>query len=211
VAGKGRGVGRRRYWVAKRAVDVAFSSLALVLLSPLMLAVAVAVWVGDPKGGPLFRQERVGRGGRPFTMYKFRSMVVGAEAMLEGLLERNEMDGPAFKVRDDPRVTRVGRFLRQTSLDELPQFYNVLRGDMSLVGPRPPLPGEWAGYTEEERRRLWVTPGLTCFWQVTPRRNSVGFKEWLAMDLRYIEARGPLTDLAIVCKTVLAMANREGV
>lgn len=175
--------GRWAYRLAKRAFDAAFSAAALLLLSPLMALVALAV-KADGTGGPvLFRQVRVGKGGREFEMYKFRTMVPGAEGMLGELRGLNEKTGPVFKIRDDPRVTKVGRLLRRTSLDELPQFANVLKGDMSVVGPRPALPSEVASYGERERQRLLVEQGLTSYWQARPDRDSVSFDEWVDLDL----------------------------
>ena len=138
-------------------------------------------------------------------------MVTNAEELLEQLKDRNEMEGPAFKIKDDPRITRVGKFIRKTSLDELPQLINVIRGDMSLVGPRPPLPREVEQYTPQQMRRLTVTPGLTCYWQATPRRNELTFDQWLALDLKYIRERGMGTDIRILLDTALAVANGEGV
>ena len=138
-------------------------------------------------------------------------MVTNAEELLEQLKDRNEMEGPAFKIKDDPRITRVGKFIRKTSLDELPQLINVIRGDMSLVGPRPPLPREVEQYTPQQMRRLTVTPGLTCYWQATPRRNELTFDQWLALDLKYIRERGMGTDIRILLDTALAVVNGEGV
>lgn len=150
---------RRGYWKAKRAFDFWVSLLLILLSSPLLFILSILIFIDDPSGSPIFAQTRLGLHGKPFTMYKFRTMTVGAEMCREDLLALNEMDGPVFKIRDDPRVTRVGRFLRRTSLDELPQFFNVLMGDMSLIGPRPPLPSEVEEYTEYERLRLIVKPG----------------------------------------------------
>jgi lipopolysaccharide/colanic/teichoic acid biosynthesis glycosyltransferase len=137
-------------------------------------------------------------------------MVPNAEQMLEGLLDKNEMEGPAFKMKDDPRITRVGRFIRKTSIDELPQLWNILMGDMSFVGPRPPLPREVAMYTEHQYQRLSVTPGLTCFWQVQPKRNDIEFDEWMALDLKYIQERSFAVDWRIIFQTVLAVIRKEG-
>ena len=138
------------------------SSLALVVLSPVMLATAIAIVVDDPSAGPVFSQERIGRNGKPFKFYKFRSMCPNAEAKLDDLLDQNEMDGPVFKIKDDPRITRVGKFIRKTSIDQLPQLWNILKGDMSIVGPRPALPPELEQYGDYEKQRLYVTPGLCC-------------------------------------------------
>ncbi len=201
---------KRRYWVLRRAQDIVFSSIALVVLSPVMLLVALAVYIDDPKGSPIFSQIRCGRNGKPFKFYKFRSMCVDAEAKLDQLLEQNEMDGPAFKIKDDPRITRVGKFIRKTSLDELPQLWNVLKGDMSIVGPRPPLPREVEQYDEYQRQRLYVTPGLTCYWQVQPHRNDLTFDEWMELDIKYMKERSFLVDWKIIFQTVKVMLSRGG-
>ncbi|MDB6134773.1 MAG: Undecaprenyl-phosphate galactose phosphotransferase [Verrucomicrobiales bacterium] len=202
----------------KRLLDVVVAGLMLLLLSPLLL---VTAWLVRQDGGPVFfRQVRVGHGGREFGMLKFRSMVVNAEAALKDLLAKNEkQDGVTFKMRNDPRITRVGRFIRRTSIDELPQLINVLRGEMSLVGPRPPLPREVALYSQQDRRRLLATPGLTCLWQVGERsgklfeigdRNQIGFPEQVALDVRYIESQSVLRDLTILLKTVPAVLLGKG-
>jgi lipopolysaccharide/colanic/teichoic acid biosynthesis glycosyltransferase len=168
------------------------------------------IYIDDPHAGPIFSQVRCGRDGKPFRMYKFRSMYADAEERLEELLEQNEMDGPAFKLKNDPRITRVGHFIRKTSIDELPQLWNVLKGDMSIVGPRPPLPREVAQYTEQQKQRLYITPGLTCYWQIQPQRNDVSFDEWMALDLKYIQERSFLVDWKIIFGTVKVMLRREG-
>ena len=198
------------YRIAKRTLDICASFCALVVLSPILLLIALVILIDDPKGSPFFCQERVGLGGKTFRFYKFRSMVSNAEDLLEELLDENEMEGPAFKIKDDPRITRVGRFLRKTSLDELPQLLNVLRGDMSLVGPRPPLPREVAEYTELQKLRLTVTPGLTCYWQIAPQRNDISFDEWVRLDIQYIINRSFLLDLKLIFKTVGVMFSGEG-
>jgi lipopolysaccharide/colanic/teichoic acid biosynthesis glycosyltransferase len=192
----------------KRALDVVVSALALVLLAPPLAVVAAAVKLSAP-GPVFFAQRRSGLGGKPFVLYKFRSMVVDAEARKRDLLALNQQDGPAFKLRADPRVTRLGRFLRATSIDELPQFWNVLRGDMSLVGPRPLPCDESDACRGWQRRRLDVTPGLTCIWQVKGR-SRVTFAEWVRMDLRYIGARSPWSDLKLLLQTVPALLLRKG-
>ena len=178
---------RRNYWAIRRTQDILLSVLAILVLWPVMLLVALAVWIDSPGASPIFAQTRVGRDGKEFRFYKFRSMIPNAEDKLKDLLDQNEMEGPAFKIKDDPRITRVGRFIRKTSLDELPQLWNILQGDMSIVGPRPPLPREVAEYGEYENQRLLVTPGLTCYWQIQPRRNQLSFDEWVALDVKYIE------------------------
>lgn len=201
---------KRKYWIVRRAQDILFSILALLILWPLMVLIAVVIVIDSPGAGPIFAQERVGRGGKTFRFYKFRSMEPGAEAKLESLLGSNEMDGPVFKIKDDPRITRVGRFIRKTSLDELPQLWNVLKGDMSIVGPRPPLPREVARYGEYEWQRLYVQPGLTCYWQIQPRRNGLSFQEWLELDLKYIRERSFVTDWKIIFKTIGAVLGMNG-
>ena len=166
--------------------------------------------IDSPGAPPIYVQERVGKNGRKFKFYKVRSMIPNAEKMLDELLDKNEMDGPAFKIKDDPRITRFGRFIRKTSIDELPQLLNVLKGDLSLVGPRPPLPREVEMYTERQRQRLAVLPGITCYWQVQPKRNSLSFDEWLLLDLKYIEKRSFATDIVILFNTVGAVLGLEG-
>ena len=202
---------KSRYWVLRRAQDIVFSSIALVVLSPVMLLVALAVYIDDPKGSPIFSQIRCGRNGKPFKFYKFRSMCVDAEAKLDALLQQNEMDGPAFKIKDDPRITRVGKFIRKTSLDELPQLFNILKGDMSIVGPRPPLPREVEQYDAYQRQRLYVTPGLTCYWQVQPHRNDLTFEEWMELDIKYMKERSFLVDWKIIFQTVRVVLFGQGV
>ena len=200
-----------RYIAVKRAQDIVFSLLALVVLSPLMLVIAIAIMIDDPKGGFIFRQIRCGKDGRMFHFYKFRSMCVDAEKNLDGLLDQNEMEGPAFKIENDPRITRVGKFLRKTSLDELPQLINVLRGEMSIVGPRPPLPREVEQYTEYQKQRLSVKPGLTCYWQVQPHRNRISFEDWVELDLNYIKAQSYIVDWKIIIMTVKAICHMQGI
>jgi exopolysaccharide biosynthesis polyprenyl glycosylphosphotransferase len=192
----------------KRAFDVVVSALLLALLSPLLAVVAMAIAIDSP-GPVLFRQRRVGRNGREFSCLKFRSMRIGAEADLGMLRTRNEMDGPVFKMRQDPRVTRVGRLIRKTSLDELPQFWNVLRGEMSVVGPRPPLPDEVRQYQRWQRRRLSVRPGITCTWQVSGR-NDIDFERWMRLDLDYIDRWSFWSDLRICFQTIPAVLFTRG-
>jgi len=196
---------------SKRALDVALSSLILLLAAPIVLLVAIAVRLttGRAGGGVLFRQTRCGLNGRRFTLYKFRTMTADAEERLAELQHLNEMDGPVFKVRDDPRVTRVGRVLRKFSLDELPQLWNVLRGDMSLVGPRPPIPEEVARYERWQRRRLSMKPGLTCLWQVNGR-NELDFGSWMELDLQYIDSWSLSLDLKILLKTIPVVLSGRG-
>ena len=192
----------------KRALDLAGASFGLVLLLPVMLLVGALLKMTS-RGPVFFRQSRVGLGGRPFTMVKFRTMVVGAERLQARLLDQNEQEGPIFKITNDPRITGIGRFLRKTSLDELPQLWNVLLGEMSLVGPRPPLQKEVVQYESWQRRRLFVTPGITCIWQVKGR-SRIGFTDWMRMDLEYIEARSPWSDLKLLFLTVPAVLLRRG-
>jgi len=192
----------------KRTIDVIGAVVGLVLLSPLFFLMAAVIKVSSP-GPVLFRQLRSGRGGRPFLMYKFRSMVVDAEHRKSELLPLNEQDGPAFKLSTDPRVTRLGRFLRDTSIDELPQLWNVLKGDMSLVGPRPLPCDETASCLDWQRRRLDVMPGLTCIWQVRGR-SQVTFNEWVRMDLEYMRRQSLWQDFKILVTTVPAVVLRRG-
>ena len=207
--------GRVCYRALKRAFDVAFSALVLVLLSWLFLIIAVAIKVDDPSGPVFFRQRRVGKLGKDgepaeFGMYKFRSMVPDAEERLGELRALNEKTGPVFKIRDDPRVTRVGRLLRKTSLDELPQFINVLKGDMSIVGPRPALPREVATYDAHQALRLLVKPGITCFWQTRRNRDSITFDEWVDLDLLYVRKCGVGTDAKLIIQTVGCVLTAQG-
>ena len=200
----------RRYWVLRRAQDIVFSLLALILLAPLALLISLAIVLDSPGDGAIFRQRRVGRDGKLFWLYKFRTMCPDAEEQLNELLSQNQMDGPVFKIKGDPRITRVGRFLRKTSLDELPQLLNVLRGDMSIVGPRPALPREVELYSDYQRQRLYVTPGLSCYWQITPHRNEMSFDEWVALDMKYIQERSFWVDWKIIFLTVRAMLMKYG-
>ncbi len=195
--------------IAKRAIDVLVSFLALIVVSPIMVIIALLIRL-DSKGPVLFRQKRMGLNGRLFVMLKFRSMVINAESMLTDLLEKNEMQGPAFKIADDPRVTTIGKFLRKTSLDELPQLWNVLKGDMSLVGPRPPLPGEVSMYERKHRKRLSMRPGLTCTWQVSGRNKIPDFEEWASLDLEYIDNWSLRRDLALMLRTIPAVLTGFG-
>jgi lipopolysaccharide/colanic/teichoic acid biosynthesis glycosyltransferase len=192
----------------KRTLDVVGAIIGLVISAPLMLLAALAVKI-ESRGPVLYRSTRVGRGGRPFTFYKLRSMVNGADRHRHHLSHLNECDGPVFKISRDPRVTVVGRFLRTTSLDELPQLWNVLRGDMSLVGPRPPIPDEVSHYQPWQMRRLDVRPGLTCLWQISGR-SRIGFEEWMRLDLAYIQRRSFRLDLRILLRTIPAVLSREG-
>lgn len=192
------------YDILKRGMDIVGALLGIVLFSWLFLIVAVWIKIEDPKGPVLFRQTRIGKYGRPFTIYKFRTMVQGAEAMREQLKHLNEIEGHMFKIRNDPRVTRFGRILRKTSIDELPQFFNVLKGEMSLVGPRPPLPEEVEAYSSRHRQRLLVTPGCTGMWQVSGR-NRLNFEQMVELDLEYIRRRSLALDLRIILKTAFVL------
>lgn len=202
---------RKRYWVARRTQDILLAGLALLILWPFMLIIAAVIYIDSPGASPIFVQERVGRDGKLFRFYKFRSMIPNAEAKLEELLDQNEMEGPAFKIRNDPRITRVGRLIRKTSIDELPQLWNVLKGDMSIVGPRPPLPREVEQYDAYQRQRLYVTPGLTCYWQIQHYRNDLSFDEWLELDLKYIKESSLKSDWIIILKTFSAVLGMDGV
>ncbi|MBR4651720.1 MAG: sugar transferase [Kiritimatiellae bacterium] len=196
-------------YVVKRALDIVASGLGMVLLSPLFLAIAIAVKLSSP-GPVFFSQVRVGRYGRHFNFYKFRSMRQDAEALKDGLKEQNESkDGVIFKMKDDPRITKVGRILRRTSLDELPQLWNVFIGDMSLVGPRPPVPSEVQEYTLEDRKRLDIIPGITCLWQIKGR-SEIPFHEQVRLDKEYILAPGIWKDIVILLKTIPAIIGGKG-
>ena len=189
------------YLFIKRSIDIICSLAGIIVLSPVFLIVAVLIKIEDPKGSIFFCQERNGQHPNTFKMYKFRSMVHNAEELLKDLQHKNEQTGPAFKMADDPRITKVGKFIRKTSLDELPQLFNILKGDMSLVGPRPPIPREVREYNSYQMQRLLVKPGLTCIWQVSGR-NNIGFDEWVDMDLEYIKTRNLLLDIKLILKTV---------
>lgn len=192
---------RIRHGIVKRLLDIILATIGMLLLLPVYFTVALAIKLEDPKGKIFFRQKRVGRNGKIFQMYKFRSMVSNADHILNNLLHLNEVNGAMFKMRNDPRVTRVGRFIRRTSLDELPQFLNVLKGEMSIVGPRPPLPREVEYYTAYDKQRLQVTPGCTGLWQVSGR-NSLDFKAMVELDLEYIRKRSLWLDIKLMFKTV---------
>lgn len=188
------------YEVIKRLIDIVCSFLGVLVLSPLFIIIAIIIKTTS-KGPVFFSQKRVGKNGKEFEMYKFRSMVVNAEELKEKLASQNEMSGPMFKMKDDPRVTKVGKFIRKTSIDELPQLWNVLKGDMSLVGPRPSLPKEVAQFEDWMYRRLEVKPGLTCYWQVSGR-NNIDFEDWMKLDIKYVEERSTWVDVKLIFKTV---------
>jgi len=199
-----------KYLRIQRIQDILLSVLALMVLWPLMLMTAIAIVIDSPGASPVFIQTRIGRDGKPFQFYKFRSMYPNAEAKLEELLKYNEMDGPAFKMKNDPRITRVGRFIRKSSIDELPQLINVLKGEMSIVGPRPGLPREVEQYDDYAKQRLLITPGLTCYWQIRPYRNRLSFHEWVELDVQYMKDRSFLTDWKIIFATVGAVLGMNG-
>ncbi|MBQ5754180.1 MAG: sugar transferase [Oscillospiraceae bacterium] len=192
----------------KRAMDICGSAAGILIGSPILLGAAIAVKFSSP-GPIIFKQKRVGKNGREFYMYKFRSMYQDAEQRLAELQDQNEADGPVFKIVNDPRITKVGKFIRRTSIDELPQLFNILKGDMSIVGPRPPLPKEVEQYSDWDWGRLAVRPGLTCYWQISGRSN-ISFDEWMRLDLQYIEEQGFLTDMRIIFKTVGVVLKGEG-
>ena len=199
------------YLAVKRCFDIVFSLLCIIVFTIPILFVMLLIVIDSPGASPIYTQYRVGKNGRVFKFYKLRSMVPEADQMLDSLLDQNEMEGPAFKISNDPRITRVGRVIRKTCIDELPQLWNILKGYMSFVGPRPPLPREVEQYNDFQRNRLSVVPGLTCYWQIQPSRNSLTFDKWLELDLKYIEERNVKTDLMIIFKTVGAVLNMEGV
>ena len=208
--GSGRAGREVLYRFTKRAFDIAFSTAAIVLGSWLYALIVLAIKIDDPSGPVLFKQLRVGKDGRTFRMWKFRSMRVGAEAEVATLMQYNEKDGPVFKMHDDPRVTRVGKFLRAHSLDELPQFFNVLMGQMSVVGPRPGLPSECSSYNYYQAYRLNCKPGIASYWQVQPDRDTISFDEWMRLDVLYLRTCSFLTDLRIIFQTVFAVLRAQG-
>ncbi|MCI4620619.1 multidrug MFS transporter [Priestia megaterium] len=192
------------YLGLKRTLDIIGSLIGIILLSMVFIIVALAIKIEDPKGPVFFSQPRIGKKGKIFKMYKFRSMVTDAEIKLKELLQLNETTGAMFKMKNDPRVTKIGKLIRKTSIDELPQLFNVLKGEMSLVGPRPPLPREVAEYTNYDKQRLIVTPGCTGIWQVSGRSN-IGFKEMVELDLYYIKNQSIFMDIKIIFKTVFVL------
>lgn len=196
------------YLVLKRLMDIVGASVGLLLASPIMLIVAILIKLEDPKGPIFFSQIRNGVYPGTFKMYKFRSMYIDAEERLQELIHLNEQSGPAFKIKDDPRITKVGKFIRKTSLDELPQLFNVLKGDMSLVGPRPAIPREVEQYTAYQKQRLFVKPGLTCIWQVSGR-NNIEFNQWVELDIEYIKTRNLWLDIKLILLTIPALLGDE--
>jgi lipopolysaccharide/colanic/teichoic acid biosynthesis glycosyltransferase len=199
----------KRYIFSKRIIDFIGSFIGLILLSPVFFMISFLIKIENPRSKVFFRQERVGKDGEIFYMYKFRSMVEDAELMLDDLLEHNETTGAMFKMKNDPRITKIGHFLRKTSLDELPQLWNVLNGDMSLVGPRPPLPREVKDYTAYDLQRLLVVPGCTGLWQVSGRSN-LGFEEMVQLDLQYISERNIFLDIKLIIKTFFIILTGKG-
>jgi len=199
---------KRFYSIQKRTLDIIGALSGIILLSSVFLVIAIFIKIEDPRGPVFFSQKRIGKDGVVFRMLKFRSMVSNAEERLQELLEHNEVSGAMFKMKNDPRITRVGRFIRKTSLDELPQLFNVLKGNMSLVGPRPPLEREVEQYSKYDLQRLLVVPGCTGLWQVSGRSN-IGFKQMVELDLKYIAKRNILFDLIIIFKTILLMFNSK--
>lgn len=199
---------RKKYLVIKRCMDIFLSLFALIVLFPSLVLVAIIIRL-DSKGSIIFKQYRTGMNGRPFLMYKFRSMTENAEAYREGLKFQNIMDGPVFKVKNDPRVTRFGKFLRSTSIDELPQLINILRGEMSIVGPRPLVIYETEKFSDYENKRHIIKPGLTCYWQIQGRSN-IYFNEWIELDHKYIKEMSIKNDLIIIFKTIIVVIKRKG-
>jgi lipopolysaccharide/colanic/teichoic acid biosynthesis glycosyltransferase len=197
------------YRFAKRSLDLVLSSVGLIVLLPFLLVVALIIYVDDPHGSPIFVQDRVGLNGKTFRFYKFRSMVVDAEARLKDLQDRNEMDGPVFKIKEDPRITKFGHFIRKKSIDELPQLLNIIKGEMSIVGPRPPLPREVAQYGPYEMQRLLVKPGLTCYWQARGR-NEIKFDEWMRLDVKYVRHHNLWIDVKLVFLTARSVLTGNG-
>lgn len=198
----------RSYLFLKRVIDIFGACFGLIIFSPLFLIVAVAIKIEDSNGSVLFSQKRVGQYGKEFNMYKFRSMVSNAEELKAKLMEQNEMSGPMFKMKHDPRITKVGKFIRKTSIDELPQLINILKGEMSLVGPRPSLPKEVAKFEPWMLERLEVKPGLTCYWQVMGR-NNIDFEDWMKLDIKYLHDRNICLDLKLIFKTFFVLLGDE--
>lgn len=194
---------RIMYNFFKRIIDIIVSLMGLIILSPLLIIVSILIKV-ESRGNIIFSQTRVGLNGKLFKIYKFRSMVMNAEELKNSLKSQNEMSGPMFKIKEDPRVTKVGKFIRKTSIDELPQLINVLKGEMSLVGPRPSLPEEVKDFKPWMKKRLTVKPGLTCYWQVMGR-NNIDFENWMKLDIKYVEERNLFLDIKLIFKTVFVL------
>lgn len=200
----GIGTADRGYIVRKRLLDVFCATAGIIFLLPVFIVIAILIKISEPRGSVFFKQTRIGKDGKPFSMYKFRSMVVNAEELLAELQNRNEIEGAMFKIKHDPRITKIGKWIRKTSLDEMPQLWNVLKGNMSLVGPRPGLPQEVAQYTMYDRLRLLVLPGCTGLWQVSGR-NGLSFMQMVEMDLDYIGRRSLLFDMRLILKTFVVV------
>lgn len=199
---------QNRYEKIKRFFDICLSTAALVVLSPLLLVIAILIYLED-KGPVIYSQTRIGKDGRAFKLYKFRSMCVDADERLRDLQKLNERDGPVFKIKNDPRVTKVGKFIRKTCIDELPQLVNIIKGDMSIVGPRPPLPNEVEQYNSYQKQRLLVVPGLTCYWQIQKGEETT-FDEWVELDLKYIKERSILLDFRLILLTFKVILSGKG-
>lgn len=199
---------QNRYEKIKRFFDICLSAAALVVLSPLLLVIAILIYLED-KGSVIYSQTRIGKDGRAFKLYKFRSMCVDADEKLKDLQKLNERDGPVFKIKNDPRVTKVGKFIRKTCIDELPQLVNIIKGDMSIVGPRPPLPNEVEQYNSYQKQRLLVVPGLTCYWQIQKGEETT-FDEWVELDLKYIKERSILLDFRLILLTFKVILSGKG-
>jgi len=198
------------YSFFKRLFDLVVSFVCIVFLAIPFVIISLVILIDDSKASPIFVQKRVGKNGKTFDIYKFRTMCANAEDKLVDLQEMNEMDGPVFKIKDDPRITKIGKLLRSSNIDELPQIFNIFLGQMSFVGPRPALPKEVEQYRESDKLRLLVTPGLTCYWQATENRNDVSFDEWMEMDRRYITERSAWVDLKLIFKTFLFLFKKSG-
>ena len=202
--------GSRFYLFGKRAQDIILALILLVISLVPLLLISLLIVIDSPGASPLYKQRRVGINGSSFVMLKLRTMIPTADEYMEVLSTANEMDGPVFKIRNDPRITRVGRVLRRTGLDELPQLINVIKGEMSLVGPRPALECEYALYDRQDMRRLTVKPGITCYWQIQPNRNQISFKDWVELDCKYIRERSFFTDRKILFGTLRAVLRADG-
>lgn len=198
------------YSFFKRVFDLSVSLICLILLLLPFMIIALIILIDDGSASPIFVQKRVGKNGKNFKMYKFRTMCANAEDKLVELQQLNESDGPVFKIKDDPRITKIGRLLRASNVDELPQLFNIFLGQMSFVGPRPALPREVDEYRESDKLRLLVKPGLTCYWQATKNRNAVPFDEWMALDRKYIMERSVWVDIKLVFKTFLFLFKKSG-
>jgi len=193
----------------KKIMDISVSLFMIICLSPVLLGISIMIKMTS-EGPIIFKQARVGLRGRQFNLYKFRTMIANAEKLKKDLESENQMDGPVFKIKDDPRITSIGKFLRKTGLDELPQLFNIIKGEMSLIGPRPPLPTETVQYKRWQLRRLSVKPGLSCFWQIKPDRNNIKFEKWMELDLAYIDNWSLRLDFIILLKTIKTVFQRSG-